>query len=111
MSLRCSCLSFLYSLLQGRTEITLLEFISVLCDVLCEFPILILFESPVRLGVLHFLQLIGEKHPQLLTSRGNLVLLIQELLYWLMTVNSRMRNADHYSHINRSIGFLGFRNS
>ena len=71
-----------------------------LCAQLAAFPILIIFETQIRMKLLHFLQLLANAFPTMIASRPSLVLLFCELQFWFRKNRARLRTQPFYSFIN-----------
>lgn len=78
----------------------LVAFMDDLCAQLAAFPVLIIFETQIRMKLLHFLQLLANAFPTMIASRPSLVLLFCELQFWFRKNRARLRTQPFYSFIN-----------
>lgn len=97
----CSCLMLLRSLIPESNRIPFIQFVGILCECLESLPILLLFETSIRLQLYYILQLITIHQPSLLSHKPSLVLLLYELQFWFSQSKVRLRSHPCFSSINQ----------
>lgn len=96
-----SCLMLLRSLIPESNRIPFFQFVGILCDCLESLPILLLFETSIRLQLYCILQFIATHQTSLLSHKPSLVLLLYELQFWFSQSKVRLRSHPCFSSINQ----------
>lgn len=99
LGITASCLRLLHRMVHNNTAMPLVAFMDELCTVLTDFPILIIFETQIRMKLLRFLQLLAKAFPVMISTRPNLILLFCELQFWFRKNRARLRTQPFYSFI------------
>lgn len=86
-------------MVRDSTPIPIVAFMNELCALLAQLPILIVFETQIRVKLLYFLQLVAKSFPELIERRCEVVLLLCELQYWFRKSRARLRSQPFYSMI------------
>ena len=82
-------------MVHDSTPVPIVAFMNELCALLAQLPILIVFETQIRIKLLFFLQLVAKSFPELIERRCEVVLLLCELQYWFR----KSRSQPFYSMI------------
>lgn len=94
-----SCVRLLHQMVHDSTPVPIAAFMNELCALLAQLPILIVFETQIRIKLLFFLQLVAKSFPELIERRCEVVLLLCELQYWFRKSRARLRSQPFYSMI------------